>query len=83
MVEALKSMGRPLRDVPHVYQWNKRDLPDALPVSVMEKLLNPEGAPSIEAIAETGQGVMETQNAVLSAVVQAIRGQMKQGVRHA
>ncbi|TNE91198.1 MAG: gliding-motility protein MglA [Deltaproteobacteria bacterium] len=83
MVDALKGMGRSLDEVPHVYQWNKRDLPDAMPVSVLNGVLNPEGAPWVEAMAASGQGVMETQNAVLSAVVAAIHEQMSAGARRA
>lgn len=77
MVDALESMGRKLEDVPHVYQWNKRDLPKVLPVKVMEKQLNPEGATSVEAVAFEGQGVMETQKAILAEVVKAIQTKLK------
>lgn len=77
MVQTLESMGRKLDEVPHVYQWNKRDLPDALPVATLEKLLNPEGAGSGEAIANIGQGVKETQNQILQVVVAAIQAEMR------
>ena len=37
-------------EVPLVFVWNKRDLPDALPVDLLERELNPEGAPSPRAL---------------------------------
>lgn len=77
MVETLKEMGRDLADVPHVYQWNKRDLPDAVPVAHLERLLNPEGAPSQEACAHDGTGVDETQKLILQGVVSAIQTEMR------
>jgi signal recognition particle receptor subunit beta len=82
MVSALRLMGRELADVPHVYQWNKRDAADAMPVKRMEKQLNPEGAPSSLAVAAQGDGVMETQAAVLQAVIQAIQTQMRREAGH-
>lgn len=73
MIESLASMGRPLDTVPHVYQWNKRDLPDALPVKLMERMYNPDKAPSIEASAAQGIGIMETQSLILNRVLETVR----------
>lgn len=82
MVAALEGMGRDLADIPHVYQWNKRDVPDAMPVKLLESMLNPEGAPSMEATAIDGTGVAETQNAILQDVVSAIQAELRRS-RHA
>jgi GTPase SAR1 family protein len=57
--EYLRRMNKDLSDFPLVMQWNKRDLQDILPVSVLEQYLNPYRAPSYEAIAVTGRGVIE------------------------
>ena len=73
LVESLHQRGRGLDQVPHVYQWNKRDLPRVLPVRVLERTLNPEGAPSFEAVAPAGVGVWETQNAIVNLVLDQIR----------
>jgi len=81
MVEALDEMGRPLDQVPHVYQWNKRDVRRALPVKTLQAMLNPEGAPSREAIASDGVGVLETQQLILKRVVSAIQTEMKRARR--
>jgi hypothetical protein len=72
-------MGRSLDDLPLVYQWNKRDLRDALPVRTLEAMLNPKGRPSASAIASHGEGVLETQQLILKKVVASIQEQMKRG----
>ncbi|WIG57616.1 MAG: gliding motility protein MglA [Ktedonobacterales bacterium] len=56
----LRNMGKNPGDFPLVMQWNKRDLPDTLPVPVLEQYLNPYRAPSFEAIAVRGRGVIES-----------------------
>ena len=71
--DVLSRRGRSLAELPHVYQWNKRDLPRTLPISVMERVLNPEGAPSMEAIASKGVGVWETQARIVRDVMLDLR----------
>lgn len=62
--ENLTDLGIDPNSLPLVMQWNKRDLPGALPVEEMERILNPEGNPSFEACALTGEGVYETLHKV-------------------
>jgi signal recognition particle receptor subunit beta len=47
-------------EIPMVLQFNKRDLPNALPVEILAEKLNPRGVPYFEAIALRGRGVEET-----------------------
>jgi CheY-like chemotaxis protein/signal recognition particle receptor subunit beta len=47
-------------EVPQVIQYNKRDLPTALPVDVLDARLNPRRLPRFEAVATEGIGVEET-----------------------
>jgi len=49
-----------IKQIPFVIQYNKRDLPDAMPVGVMNRRLNFRSVPFFEAIAPRGTGVMET-----------------------
>ena len=56
--ELLEKSGRP--DVPIVVQYNKRDLPDALPISELSKKLGLQEYPYVEAEAFEGKGVLET-----------------------
>ncbi len=58
-----------LKDIPLVMQWNKRDMPSALPVAEMEAELNPESHNSYEAIAIKGDGVFDTLKAVSKMVL--------------
>ncbi len=48
-----------LRKLPWVIQYNKRDLPGILPVSVLNRHLNFMDVPFYESIATSGEGVME------------------------
>lgn len=56
----LEEQGYDLDKIPFVVQYNKRDLPNIAPAPEMEKLLNPRGLPSFEAVAVTGVGVFDT-----------------------
>jgi signal recognition particle receptor subunit beta len=58
--EQLRRMNKDVANFPLVMQWNKRDLQDTLPVSVLENYLNPYRVPSFEAVAVTGKGVIES-----------------------
>ncbi|MBA2394213.1 MAG: gliding-motility protein MglA [Ktedonobacteraceae bacterium] len=56
----MRRIGKDMRTFPLVMQWNKRDMPNALPVPVLERYLNRRRAPSLEAIAADGRGVFAT-----------------------
>ncbi len=70
--ENLQEMGYDPYGVPLVLQFNKRDLPDALPVSQLKKALNHRACPTFEAIAIQGVGVSETLKGIISAVMQSV-----------
>ena len=75
MVRNLELTHRKLSDIPHVYQWNKRDAHGALKESLLQRQLNPEGAPAIAATAVHGVGVWETQGLILRQVFESLRHQ--------
>ncbi|MCU0657337.1 MAG: GTPase domain-containing protein [Polyangiaceae bacterium] len=60
-------------DVPIVLQYNKRDLPGAVPVEELRRRFNPCGFPDVEASALRGVGVMATLRAIARAVVERPR----------
>jgi len=60
----LRRISKDLNNFPFVIQWNKRDLPSALPVPVLERYLNRRRFPSFEAIASNGKGVFATLRAI-------------------
>ncbi|MFL5587117.1 MAG: GTP-binding protein [Ktedonobacteraceae bacterium] len=60
----MRRIGKELGNFPFIIQWNKRDVPSALPVSVLERYLNRRRVPSFEAIAFEGKGVFATLRAI-------------------
>ena len=70
--ENLNEYGKSLATLPHVVQWNKRDLPDAMTTEELNRLLNAHGAPDFEAIANSGQGVFPTLKALAALVLKNI-----------
>ena len=65
----LMEYGIDITEVPLVIQWNKRDLPNALPVAELEAKVNTVGARTTEAVAATGEGVMATLKLAASLVL--------------
>ena len=52
-------------ETPLVFQYNKRDLPTALPIQVLSDLLNRRGVPAFQAIARQNVGVGEALRVIL------------------
>ncbi|HXN06950.1 MAG TPA: GTPase domain-containing protein [Nitrospiria bacterium] len=55
--------------IPYVIQFNKRDLPNVIPLEEMQKVLNPKGRPFFEAVAFEGKGVFETLKEIAKQVI--------------
>jgi signal recognition particle receptor subunit beta len=68
--ENLKEYEIDINSIPLVFQYNKRDVPNALPVEVMRQDLNKWGRPEFEAIASQGVNVLETFQAIGREVTQ-------------
>jgi signal recognition particle receptor subunit beta len=77
----LAEQGRKLSSVPHAFQWNKRDLPDLVPVDELDRRLNLFGAPSVPTVATTGEGVFTTLERVTRAVIEAYRADLPTATR--
>src|SRR5512145_221500 len=56
----LKELGLHIRDIPMVFQWNKRDLKNIVSLENLEKELNSGRHPSFSSNAQEGMGVFET-----------------------
>ncbi len=56
----LASYNIQLSTIPYVIQYNKRDLPNVMPVEELREALNPFKVQEFEAAAKAGQGVFET-----------------------
>ncbi len=71
--ENLTEQGYDLDKLPYVVQYNKRDLPSAVPVEELSEMLNPTRVPEFEAVAVTGAGVFDTLKALAKQVLQELR----------
>lgn len=65
----LKRQGIRVSEIPVVIQYNKRDLPNAMPVKDLEEAINRLRVPSFESVATTGIGVEQTLKGVTQLVL--------------
>jgi len=65
----LKEQGYNLYALPVIVQYNKRDLPDALPIDELQPVCNPWGTEYVEAVAPQGVGVVETFKAIVRKIL--------------
>ena len=70
----LAEQGYDISKVPMVLQWNKRDLPNIVPVEDLQFQLNKRKFPAFEAVATNGTGVFETLKMVSKSVLLNIKG---------
>jgi signal recognition particle receptor subunit beta len=75
LVENLREQGLDIKKIPLVIQYNKRDLPSAMPIEVLEREINVLGSPYFEAIAVTGEGVFPTLKKLSSMVLDSLNKQ--------
>jgi hypothetical protein len=68
----LSALGMDPYKMPLVMQYNKRDLPNILPVAEMDKGLNYRQVPHFEAIATQGVGVFDSLKAISALVLQSL-----------
>ncbi|MBI5480067.1 MAG: hypothetical protein HY906_14465 [Deltaproteobacteria bacterium] len=73
--ENLREQGRSLDKVPLVFQYNKRDCRDVLPVEELARKLNPHRRPAFETIAIEGQGIHQALKAISGEVLRDLRRQ--------
>lgn len=72
LYENLADYGYDPRELPIVLQWNKRDLPSAVPVEELRAQLNPTSLAEFEAVAVDGTGVFDTLKAVSKLVLKSL-----------
>jgi signal recognition particle receptor subunit beta len=71
--ENLREQGLSLERVPHLLQYNKRDMPDLLSVIELDAALNPYRVPAFETSAVAGRGVFEALKAITTLVLSDLR----------
>jgi len=64
------------RGMPLCFQYNKRDLDDAVPVAELNRTLNYRSVPAFEASATAGVGVFETLQGVTGLVLARLAGRL-------
>ncbi len=69
----LQEQGYSLDKIPYVVQYNKRDLPNAAPLTELEEVCNPRKVNSFEAVATKGVGVFDTLKAVAKLVLTELK----------
>jgi signal recognition particle receptor subunit beta len=69
----LSEQGYDLDRVPYVIQYNKRDLPNVVPVDELRRVLNPRNSPDFEACAADGTGVFDTLKAIAKQVIMELK----------
>jgi signal recognition particle receptor subunit beta len=69
----LAEQGYDLDKISFIIQYNKRDLPNVVPLEEMKKALNPRGVPDYEAVAMEGTGVFDTLKAIAKLVIMELK----------
>ena len=72
LYENLAEYGYDPATLPLVIQYNKRDIPSAVPVAELRAQLNPDELPEYEAVAISGGGVFDTLKVVSKLVLKTI-----------
>jgi len=67
--------GYDLTKVPSVIQYNKRDLPSAVPTEELRAAINEFNLPDFDAVATTGFGVFPTLKAIAKVVLRELKKQ--------
>lgn len=70
----LEQQGYDIRNIPLAIQYNKRDLPNALPVSELRSALNRYNAPDFEGAAREGKGVFEALKTASKSIITTLKG---------
>ncbi len=73
LVENLREQGLALDKIPHLFQYNKRDIADAMPLAEMDPALNLHRAPWFETCATVGKGVFEALKSITTLVLSDLR----------
>ncbi len=77
----LEELGVGVDQIPVVFQYNKRDLRNIMPVDKLQALLNPGKGPSFEAAAIHGVGVFETLKEISRLALASIRNRIAEETR--
>lgn len=69
----LDALNIPFKSLPLIVQFNKKDLPNAMPSILLKNILNVNGHPTFDAVATEGEGVFNTLKAIINGVVSRVQ----------
>jgi len=69
----LRQYGKKLENTPFIIQYNKRDLPNILPVEELNKKINYLTVPYFESVATQGKGVFESLTMISRMVLKVVK----------
>ncbi len=81
LITNLADHNRAFAQVPHTFQWNKRDLSDLVPMDELDRRYNRHGAPSLGTVATRGEGVFEGLERITTLVVRAYEAELPKSER--
>jgi signal recognition particle receptor subunit beta len=70
----LEAQGYDINEIPLVFQYNKRDLPNSASLAELRTQLNLYNAPDFEATASEGKGVIESFKTVSKSIINVLKG---------
>jgi mutual gliding-motility protein MglA len=70
----LEAQGYDIREIPLIVQYNKRDLPNALPLKDLKAQLNLYNSIDFEATASEGKGVVESLKTISKSILNVLKG---------
>lgn len=77
--ENLRIYNLNLQEIPHVIQYNKRDLPGLVSIEELNRAINPYNMPYFEGIASKGVGVFDSLKSIGKLVIDHFNNKMRQG----
>jgi signal recognition particle receptor subunit beta len=77
LADNLAELGIDLDRFPMVLQYNKRDLPNALPVATLSQALNKRSSAEFESVADKGQGVYPTFKELVRQALADVRSKQR------
>ncbi len=75
----LAEHGRSLSQIPHTFQWNKRDIADVVTEGELDRRFNLFAAPTTSSVATRGVGVFDSLEKITRLVVEAYKAQLPRG----
>ena len=67
--ENLKANKISFEEIPLIFQYNKRDLKEILPIEVLNKDLNPDNKPFFPTVGTTGENILEALHTIMKMVI--------------